>query len=160
MDEALRERVGAALGRIPSGVFVCACRRGEQVLPFVASWVQQAAMDPPCVSVAVQEGRRALALLQAPDAAFTLSVLPSGANDLMRPFFGDPGPDPFGGLAVARNAQGGTYLEAAVAWLECCVLGSAPAGDHRIVIGEVVDGELLAGDREPWLHLRKSGFQY
>ncbi len=160
MDEIVRERVGTALGRIPSGIFVCACRSGGEVLPFVASWVQQASMDPPCVSVAVQQGRRALSLLAAPEAAFTLSILPAGANHLMKPFFADPGPDPFGGLAVGRNELGGTYLEDAVAWLECRVVGELPAGDHRLFVGEVVDAACLGRDREPWLHVRKSGFQY
>jgi hypothetical protein len=33
-------------------------------------------------------------------------------------------------------------------------------GDHVLVFGEVMQGALLHEEKEPMVHLRKSGFQY
>ncbi len=160
MTEAPLDRIGPALGRVPSGIFLCVCRAEEKVLPFIASWVQQAAMNPPCLTVAVQETREALSLCEPGKGAFTLSLLPAGASHLMKPFFGDSGEDPFGDLETRSNGSGGLYLAEALAWFECSVLGRAPAGDHQVIIGEVLEGEILDPGKEPWIHLRKNGLRY
>jgi len=154
------ERIGPALGRIPSGIFLCVCRKDGRNLPFIASWVQQASMSPPCLTVAVQETREALSFCEPGKGSLTLSILPAGSSHLMKPFFGETGQDPFGGLDTRRNGAGGVYLAEAMAWIECRVLSLTPAGDHRVVVAEVLDGEVLDSGREPWVHLRKNGLRY
>ena len=158
-DNARDEALGQALGKTPSGLFVCACGSGQAAVPFVASWVQQAGMDPPMISVAIQKGRPALEALDAGGGILALSNLPEGGDALMKPFFGPPGEDPFGGLATARGPNGGVYLQDGLAWLEARAASRCESADHVIVVAEVVAGAVLRSG-EPRVHIRKTGFSY
>ena len=53
VPEHLKATVGRALGRLPSGVFIMSARHGGESIAMMVSWVQQAAFDPPALSVAV-----------------------------------------------------------------------------------------------------------
>ena len=55
----------AALGRIPSGLFVLTARNGERETGMLASWVQQCSFTPPCVSVALRKGRELIPVVSA-----------------------------------------------------------------------------------------------
>jgi flavin reductase (DIM6/NTAB) family NADH-FMN oxidoreductase RutF len=48
----------------------------------------------------------------------------------------------------------------AIAFVSCQVHEVVAAGDHHLVIGEIVDGAGLNVDDEAMVHLRKNGFQY
>ncbi|MCB9880615.1 MAG: flavin reductase [Planctomycetes bacterium] len=154
-----RDAVGRALGRIPSGIFVCVCGRAPTVVPFIASWVMQASFEPPAVTVAIEETRAALDALEASDGQFTLSILPELRHDLMKPFFQKNATDPFGDSKIATSPQGGTYLTESLAWLDCRKLTECSVGKHRIIVGEILDGNMLA-EGAPIVHVRKHGFSY
>ena len=47
----------------------------------------------------------------------------------------------------------------ALAYLECRVVARHPAGDHELLVGEALRGELL-DEGHPMVHVRKSGFHY
>src|SRR5262245_25432893 len=117
-DQAL----AAALGRVPSGLFVLTVARDGQETGMLASWVQQCSFDPPQVSVAVKPDRPVHALL-ADGAAFAVNVLAAGQTDLLKHFgkgFG-PGEPAFAGLDVYASAGGAPVLRAALAHLDCRV---------------------------------------
>jgi len=59
-------------------------------------------------------------------------------------------------LRWRASPSGAPILLDAAAWLECRLLGQVTAGDHEVVIGQVVAGELLAPGVEP-LHYRETG---
>src|SRR3954462_7052629 len=137
--------LAAALGRIPSGLFVVTARRGDEETGMLASWVQQCSFDPPQVSVAVQRGRYAHGLL--PDgAAFVLNVVAAEQTALLKHFgkgFG-PGEPAFQGLATERTPEGLAVLPQALGHLAGRVVGRSDAGDHELLIGRVVAGRLHA----------------
>ena len=60
----------------------------------------------------------------------------------------------FAGVAWHTGLTGSPLLHGAVAALECKLYQSIPAGDHLIVIGEVVDG--ICTDHIPLLYCRSS----
>jgi flavin reductase (DIM6/NTAB) family NADH-FMN oxidoreductase RutF len=155
-DQAL----AAALGRVPSGLFVLTVRQRDQETGMLASWVQQCSFDPPRVSVAVQRGRFVHGLL-TDGAAFAVNVLAAGQTDLLKHFGKGFGPDEpaFTGLEVERTPTGAAVLTAALAHLDCRVAGRFAAGDHDLVIGEVLGGRLHA-DGPPAVHVRKTGLKY
>src|SRR5437879_11365951 len=86
MSEVDRARSwAAALGRIPSGMFIITARHGDGETGMLASWVQQCSFDPPQVSVAVQRDRFIHDLL--PDgAAFVLNIVPAHATEFLKHF--------------------------------------------------------------------------
>jgi flavin reductase (DIM6/NTAB) family NADH-FMN oxidoreductase RutF len=47
-------------------------------------------------------------------------------------------------------------LHEALAWFECRLIDDYPAGDHRLVMGRVIGGELVDSDAEP-LSYRETG---
>ncbi len=150
----------AALGRIPSGLFVLTARRGNDETGMLASWVQQCSFEPPRVSVALARGREVSAWLTE-GAAFTLNILDDTQTDMIVHFgrgfaLGQPA---FVGLEVERCPEGGPVLSDALAYLECRVVARHPAGDHDLLIGEIVRGRLL-DEGQPMVHIRKSGAHY
>ena len=64
--------------------------------------------------------------------------------------------DKLAGHRWRTGPSGAPILLDAVAWLECRLRGQVTAGDHEVVIGQVVAGELLAPGVEP-LGYRETG---
>jgi flavin reductase (DIM6/NTAB) family NADH-FMN oxidoreductase RutF len=154
------ESLAAALGRIPSGLFVLTARDGDSETGMLASWVQQCSFDPPQVSVAVNKARDVLGWLQE-GAAFVLNVIPEGGKSLVAHFGkgfarGEPA---FEGLKLVRERGTPPVLAASHAYLVCRVVGLADAGDHVLVIARVTAGAVLH-DGKPTVHLRKNGLRY
>ena len=152
--------LGAALGRIPSGLFIVTARRGEAETGLLASWVQQCGFDPPLVSLAIRRDRAVTAWLTE-GASFTVNILDDTQTDMIAHFgkgfaLDEPA---FHGLEVERPADGGPVLCEALAVLHCEVTSRCAAGDHDLFIGRVLSGRLL-NDGHPMVHIRRSGFHY
>jgi flavin reductase (DIM6/NTAB) family NADH-FMN oxidoreductase RutF len=159
-DGDWRKQFLAALGRVPSGLFVLTVRQGGAETGMLTSWVQQCSFEPPQVTVALKRGRDVAALL-TPGAGFVLNVLDDSQTDMIGHFgrgFG-PGEPAFEGLDVERPDGCPAVLSEALAYLECRVAGRCEAGDHDLVIAEVVGGRLL-NDGHPMVHVRKNGSHY
>ena len=154
------KQLGAALGRIPSGLFVLTIRHGAAETGMLASWVQQCAFEPPHVSVAIRQGREIAKWLQ-PEAAFTLNLLDDGQTDMIVHFGrGFPLDQPaFEGLDVEHRPDAAPILNEALSYLDCRVMAVHPVGDHLQLIAEVMAGKLL-NEGHPMVHIRKSGFHY
>jgi flavin reductase (DIM6/NTAB) family NADH-FMN oxidoreductase RutF len=150
----------AALGRVPSGLFVLTMSRGECETGMLASWVQQCSFEPPLVNIALQHGREIGSWLTV-DAIFTLNILDDSQTDMIAHFGKGParGEAIFSGLEVLRGEGGGPVLSEALGFLNCKVTGKFPAGDHELVIAEVIGGRLL-GEGHPMVHVRKSAAHY
>ncbi len=152
--------LAAALGRIPSGLFILTLYRDGVETGMLASWVQQCSFAPPQVTVAVRQGRDILGLL-GDGAAFTLNTLESSQSDMIghfgRGFALDQ--EAFAGLEVRRDPPRGPVLTEALAYLHCRVVGRCSAGDHELLIGRVEAGELL-DEGQPMVHVRKNGLHY
>jgi len=152
--------LSAALGRIPSGLFILTVRRGEAETGMLASWVQQCSFEPPCISLAIQHGRDIAGWLTE-GSWFTLNILDDTQTDMIVHFgrgFGLDQPA-FVGLEIERPESGGPVLDEALAYLECRVVGHCATGDHDLFIGECVRGRLLS-EGHPMVHVRKGGFHY
>jgi len=141
-------------------LFVLTARRGEAETGMLASWVQQCSFEPPRVSVALAGGREVGAWLTV-GAAFTLNILDDTQTDMIVHFgrgfaLGQPA---FEGLESERCPEGGPVLTEALACLECRIVARHPAGDHDLLIAEVVRGRMLS-EGQPMVHVRKSGAHY
>ena len=151
----------AALGRIPSGLFVVTARQGGQETGLLASWVQQCSFDPPQLTVAVNRSRPVLDWL-VEGTAFAVNVIPEGGKKLVGHFGKgfEAGEAAFDGLDVEHPAGAAPLLTEAHAWIDCRVAGRFDAGDHALALGRVVGGRVLHPDAKPTTHIRKSGTHY
>jgi flavin reductase (DIM6/NTAB) family NADH-FMN oxidoreductase RutF len=160
MNDDQRQQMFAALGRIPSGLFVLTVRHGEQETGVLTSWVQQCSFEPPQLSVALKQGREIGAWL-TDGATFVLNVLDDSQTDMVGHFgrgFALTEPA-FDGLSLVRSPAGHPVLEEAHAFLECQVVSRCPTGDHDLLIARVIAGKRL-GEGEPMVHIRKRGSHY
>ncbi len=152
--------IGAAIGRIPSGLFILTTRDGDRDVPILVSWVQQAGFSPPSLTVAIRADRPIAQAIRS-HGAFALSVLGEDQPDLVSRFAKRPaeGEDPFFELYVERTPTGCLVLQEAVAALDCKVTGEVGAGDHVVFVADVVGGRVQR-DVKPWTHIRKNGLRY
>lgn len=123
----------------------------------LASWVMQAGFNPPAVTIGMQRDREILKTI-GERQKLVINVLSDSNSNLMGRF-AKFRPDPFGGLDIRENGHGVILLDA-VAFLSCELRAQWEGGDHIILYGEVIDGEILNPDLQPWCHLRKNGFVY
>jgi flavin reductase (DIM6/NTAB) family NADH-FMN oxidoreductase RutF len=152
--------LAAALGRIASGLFIVTARQGDATTGMLASWVQQCSFDPPQITVCVQPARDISSWL-TPGAGFTINILDDTQTDMIVHFGkGFKADEPaFTGLEIEPLARAGPVLRDALAFLECHVVARHGVGDHDLVVGLVVRGEML-GDGHPMVHIRRSGTHY
>jgi flavin reductase (DIM6/NTAB) family NADH-FMN oxidoreductase RutF len=160
MDSDPTKQLAAALGRVPSGLFILTVRRDGTETGVLVSWVQQCSFRPPHVSMALQRGRDVLGWL-TPDSPFTLNILDASQTDMIA-HFGKGfalGEQAFTDLDVEHPGDGAAVLSEALAYLECRVASRCPAGDHELILGRVTAGRVL-NEGQPMVHVRKSGFHY
>lgn len=152
--------LSAALGRVPSGMYILTARHGELETGMLTSWVQQCAFEPPHVSVVIKRGRPITAWLE-PGSWFTLNILDHDETDMIAHFgrgFGLDEPA-FDGLDLERSESAGPVLREAHAFLECEIQSRHPVGDHELIIARVGRGRIL-NEGQPMVHVRKSGHHY
>jgi len=160
MNEAVLKDLAAALGRVPSGLFIMTVGDGPHAIGMLVSLVQQCSFDPPQISVAVRRDRNISALL-TDDAPFVLNQIAADQSNLLRHFGKGvtPGEPAFNGLQTSASSLGVPVLMDALCHLDCRVTGRFPAGDHDLVIGRVVAGRLHS-ELGPYVHIRKNGLNY
>lgn len=154
------EGVATALGRIPSGLFVISWRAEGTDRTMLASWIMQAGFAPPSVSIAVAPTRDLLAAIDR-GVSFVVNVLGEDQRGLLSRFGkpSTPGEDPFSGLDTLRTPTGTAALQASSGWIECRGTSRVAAGDHVVVVAEVVGGDSGSAGA-PLVHVRKNGLRY
>ncbi len=138
-------------GRFATGVVVVTTV-AEDGTPagMTANSFTSVSLDPPMVSINVEHASDFHRTIVAA-AGFAINVLGQDQEILSRRFAG-PGPDRFAGIGYRRTDRGLIVLTGAVAVIECEMFQRFPIGDHTIVIGRVVGGEVHDG--RPLLYFR------
>ena len=158
VNEADRRTV---LRLFPYGLYAVTVRSGDQDHGITAAWVMQASFAPPMVVASVESESRALPMIR--DAkAFAVNVLAAEQRELAARLGGASGaaaPAKLAGTpAKAGPVTGAPVLTQALGWLECRLVATMPAGDHTLVLGEVVEA---GAEREGTvLTLAETGMKY
>jgi len=159
-EENSREALGWALGMIPSGIFIVTAARDRVRSAYVGSWIQQAAFDPPAITLAINKQRPLLRLLE-PSGGVGVNILGRRQAPLYARF--ERGfmleEDPFVGVAIETAITGAPLLQEAFAYLDCRVRMMVDTGDHMLVLAEVLAGAVRQPG-EPMTYTRRSGFTY
>lgn len=158
MDDKIPE--AAAVGKIPSGLFIITTVLEGRQEGFLGSWVQQTSFAPLMVSIALKPGRPCHAAIKS-HGRFCINVVGHHNGGMMKPFWNlKEGVDPFAGLDHVVTARGNLILKQALAAIECEARSSSTPGDHEIVFAEAVESHLLQPEDKPLTHIRKSGMGY
>ena len=153
------ERVSPALGKISSGLYIVTASHGGERHGMLASFIEQAAFQPPLISMATAKGR-ALSEVIDQQPLFGVNILGKHNHELVRPFVKATGGDPFEGHALVENEWGLPQLSEAMAFLACRVVNKVDAGDHWLYLAEVLDGVLQHDHEQPMIRIRRNGFDY
>lgn len=150
MEATSDSNICALFRRMTHGVYVIGVAHDEQQDGFTAAFVVQASYRPLLLAACVNPHNASHALLRA-SGGFVVNVLKRGQLDLARHFGTHSGRDidKLAGVPWHAAVGGAPVLDDALAYFDCRVAGTLPAGDHEIVLGRVVGGVILDADAEP-----------
>ena len=130
--------------RLTTGVYVVGVASEGRYNAFTAAWVTQVSFEPLLVGLAVNPENLSYSLLKQ-SGSFVLNVLRQNQLDLARHFGTQSGSqlDKLAGQRWRRATLGAPILLSAAAYLECRITATVPAGDHQIVLGRAIGGEVI-----------------
>lgn len=165
LDPQTREAVGLAMGRLPSGIFVLTASANDKRMGIIVSFVQQACLNPPMVTVALAKGRPIMPLISE-SRKFGLCQLADNDKIMVRKFakFNDAAitEDPFLGFELLTGVLPNLPILAnTLSYLECELVSHMDIeGDHDLFVGAVRGGSLRQTASQPHIHLRDTGQNY
>lgn len=134
----------SVLGRLPTGVVVVSGGGRERPHGLVVGSFMSVSLVPPLVAVCVAKDSTSWPGIEA-GGSFCANVLGEGQVDLARRFAVSGG-DKFDGISWSpAPATGSPLLAGVAAWIDCRIYKRYEAGDHWLVLGEVLE---LKGLRE------------
>jgi 3-hydroxy-9,10-secoandrosta-1,3,5(10)-triene-9,17-dione monooxygenase reductase component len=140
------------LGHLPTGVTVIASNGPDGPVGMAANSVTSVSLDPPMILFCPAKSSTTWPDLRA-TGAFCVNILAGHHEELTRQFAAKD-TDRFAGVDYTRR-ETGPALADAVAWVECRLRDEHEAGDHTIVVAEVVAIEAAeARDLEPLVFFR------
>jgi flavin reductase (DIM6/NTAB) family NADH-FMN oxidoreductase RutF len=130
-----------AMGSFPTGVTVVTVASADGTMHGVTvNSFSSVSLDPMLVLVCLNETSRALDLIERA-GVFVVNVLSAGQQDVARWFASrhrPAGPAMFDGVPLEPDVTGGPVLADTAASFDCRLRQSYRAGDHLIMLGEVV----------------------
>jgi flavin reductase (DIM6/NTAB) family NADH-FMN oxidoreductase RutF len=145
--------IAALFHRLSLGVYVVGVAHGGRRNAFTAAWVMQASFDPPLLALSLNPQNASAPLMHA-SGTFTVSVLKRGQTELARRFGTRSGrdEDKLEDVRWEPGRGGAPVLSDALAYFDCELTGTAPAGDHEVIIARVVGGRILDPQAVPLLY--------
>lgn len=129
-------RLRRLYGRYPTGVAAICALRDDRPVGIVATSFTSVSMEPPLVSICVQHTSTTWPQLSR-GGHVGISVLAEGHAELSRQLAAK-NTDRFAGLTWFAGDSSAIFLADAAAWLDCTISTSITAGDHDVVLMEVV----------------------
>ena len=136
------------MGHLATGVTLVTGRDSDgQVHGLTVNAVASVSLDPPLILVCLDhQGQSHDPILAS--GHFAVSILGHSEEELAHRFSRGVRDERFAGVRCRTEASGSPILEDALAWLDCRINAAHPAGDHTVVVGEVLacgaeDGDAL-----------------
>ena len=143
-----------AMGCFATGVTVITVDQDGEIHGMTANSFSSVSLDPPLVLVCVDQRAKTHSHLHT-RKRFGVNVLSSGQRAISEYYARSTAAHQHAedaGASFARTAHGTPVLEGALAYIECRLHSTQPAGDHTIFIAEVEQVEIREG--EPLLYFR------
>jgi flavin reductase (DIM6/NTAB) family NADH-FMN oxidoreductase RutF len=154
-----KQQLRQVLSLLPYGVYVVTSRDGERHVTMLATWISQVSFRPPLIALSLESDSQMLRTIRT-HGIFSVNLLPEGGKELAASFLkpAESRENLVAGHPFTLAAHGSCILTEASGALECRAAQEVPAGDHTIVLGEVIDAVPLGGG-DP-LTLRDTGWKY
>ncbi len=144
MDEQAKKKI---LQQIPYGLYVIGVKDGDSHHAFTGSWLSQCSMKPPRLMLGLRHGTNSLDMIRH-GKVFSVNWMSKDDKKVLEQFFKatPANGNRFGELTYQTKKTGAPVLDKALSFVECEVADIHEAGDHSIVVGEVVNAELRSND--------------
>ncbi|MBV1939990.1 flavin reductase family protein [Streptomyces sp. BV286] len=142
--------------RHAAGVAVITARGEEGPVGFTATSLASVSAEPPMISFGIGTGASSWPAIARTDHV-GVHILGEHQRELAATF-ARSGADRFGEPTAWREGpEGVPVLDGVLAWLVCRIVTRVPAGDHRIVLAEVVLGDPAGAGRPLLYHQGRFG---
>jgi flavin reductase (DIM6/NTAB) family NADH-FMN oxidoreductase RutF len=141
-------------------VVVVTVGRGGAENALTVSWISPVSFEPPQVMFAADRHHYSVDFLKS-TKNFAVSVLRGGQQRLAGHFARQSmaGEDKLDAVPTREGVTGAAILTDALSYLDCEVVALHEAGDHVIVVGQVVDCGIL-NEGEPLSTAASAGLRY
>ncbi|HKE91845.1 MAG TPA: flavin reductase family protein [Gemmatimonadales bacterium] len=158
MDYSVAQKL---LEHFPYGLYVVTVRADGEEHGMTANWITQASVDPPMIAVSIENTSKTIGLIR--DAHhFAVSLLTTEQGELAGKLgrTSEQAPQKLKGVKTKPAPRAQTpVLTEALGWVECRAVASLPAGDHTMVLGEILEAGVENADATP-LTLKEAGLKY
>ena len=151
------KRFRSVMGAFPTGVAVIATEWNGELFGATINSLTSVSLEPCMLLFCTGEGSSTGAAIRQ-RGLFSVNILAHHQSDLSARFNGKQSKR-FDDIAIAFSAEGLPLLEGAAATLCCRVATVHKAGDHDIVLGEVLSGEEIACNPLVFHKVTYGGFQ-
>lgn len=124
------------------GVYVIAVKDEEHEHAFTAAWVMQVSFDPPLLAFSINPQHYSYQILKA-GGQCSINVLAKEQLPVAAHFGDSNIRHKMAGYRWQPALSGVPVLSEALAYFDCVVSHSTPAGDHEIVICQVLGCDIL-----------------
>ena len=140
-----------AFGCFPTGVTIITTRQDDGTpRGFTANSFTSVSLDPPLLLVSIAKSAASLPVFEAA-GHFAVNIL-GDSQRAVSALFASRSPEKFTQAEWRPGAHDAPLIEGCLAWFECARHQVVEAGDHVVIIGQVVD--FAAGDGNPLGFLR------
>ncbi|UCH10311.1 MAG: flavin reductase [Fidelibacterota bacterium] len=149
------------LRRFTYGLYIVAAATESQYAAATVTWLSQVSFDPPLIMLALRNGSRILDMCQKAGAC-AVHVLAKGQEQIASSFFKPARveKDALSGFRFHPGSETGAPIFSELpAWCEVKVTKAHPAGDHTLVVAEIVDAGVTHQEISP-LALRDTPWHY
>lgn len=139
------ENFRRVLGKLPTGVVIVTGGDPAQPSGMVCGSFMSVSLTPPLVAVAPQKTSTSWPKIEA-GRVFCANVLCEGQKELARRFAttAATGIDKFSGVSWTPSpATGAPLLDGVAAWIDCRIRDQFDAGDHLLVLAEVLQLDVV-----------------
>jgi flavin reductase (DIM6/NTAB) family NADH-FMN oxidoreductase RutF/rubredoxin len=140
-----------AFHKLSYGLYLIASEFQGEKTGYIANTVFQVTSTPPQVAISCHKDNASTKVI-LDSGAFSISVL---KREVSMKIIGDFGfmssseINKFSGINYLKGTSGSpVVIDSAVAWFDCKVVKSVDLGTHYLVIGEVLDSDIVS-DEEP-----------
>jgi flavin reductase (DIM6/NTAB) family NADH-FMN oxidoreductase RutF len=148
-----------ALGQFATGVTVITVQHGDKMHGMTANTVTSVSLQPPLVLFCVGKHARMSKLLEEAHG-FAVNILSVDQERLSRHFAGASQPGSAENVELLRRGPVAPLIPGALVSLSCELAAIHEAGDHWIVVGQVLEIHETAGRQRPPMIFYRSRYRY
>lgn len=141
-----------AFFKMSYGIYLITSGHGDQMSGYIANTAFQVTSEPPKLAISCHKNNTSTQMIDE-SGVFNLSVLSKNTDAGLIGLFGYQSGhenEKFERVNYKKGNNGApVILSDSIAYFECKVVDKFDVGTHYLFIGEVTEGELLQGDKDP-----------